>query len=143
MEVPRAPGLYWIITKAEEIRTVVAVMEDGTVYRLGDEHPVPFNRIAWWSPTPLDVPESPGMEPAHDAHAALGAAAQDLLPYIGEIADGEFVPCPQASLSATERAEITPWVYARWASLLAAVEHLYGPQECGRDCCPNVKGRAP
>jgi hypothetical protein len=61
---PGVHGLYWIITKAEEIRTVVAVMEDGTVYRLGDEHPVPSNRIAWWSNGPLSVPASPGMEDA-------------------------------------------------------------------------------
>ena len=78
-----------------------------------------------------------------DAYEDLGAAARDLLPYIGEIADGEFVPCPQASLNSPDRAEITPWVATRWTALLVAVERLYGPQDCGKDCRPDVKGRMP
>lgn len=71
-----------------------------------------------------------------DAYHAIADAAMELLPYVGEVCDGAFVPCPQASLTTDERADITPWINARWTALLVAVERLYGPQGCGHDCAP-------
>lgn len=74
-----------------------------------------------------------------DAYQAIGAAAQDLLPYVGEINGGEFYPCPQPSLSGDVRDEIAPWIHARWAALLVAVETVYGPQACGHEP-PGIDG---
>lgn len=71
-------------------------------------------------------------------HAELLDAAKALLPLVGEILGSRFVPVPIASVTERVRLDIAPTLEAEWRRLLAAVEAMSGPQECGTDPFPDT-----
>jgi hypothetical protein len=65
-----------------------------------------------------------------EGHLAIVRAAIEILPLVGEMNDGRFVPLPHPSLTDSVRDEIQPWIFEPWRKLLDAVTELYGPQDC-------------
>ena len=61
-------------------------------------------------------------ETTENAIRKIADAARELLSVTGEIDDdGKLQPCPQASLTGTDREAIAPWIEEQWRSLSALV----------------------